>query len=285
MDFTKILQQILEEYRVVGLIIIVLLILSILSLPVVLPYIFNKGNKAISDNINTSMEHITEKITDTMATQNTALLDTLKESQNKMIDTQMTMFNYMISTLNKPYEIHNIGLSKREEVTPDIMHILKELVQDYNASRAAVIEFHNSKENINGLPFLWYDIQFEFLTRGVSEISTKVKDIQASILSEIISRLKKDDYIILEQDDIAALEDTSPVLYSHLQLAHATGVVYGGIWSKDNSKLAGILLVEYQDDNVIPVDRVPTDYYLSTLLKLGTLLEAAPIDNVLDENI
>ena len=117
----------------------------------------------------------------------------------------------------------------------------------YNCQRTLVIEFHNSKENLNGLSFLWYDIQYEKQQRGINSISNKVKNLQLSNLLPIINRVNNapGNIIVIDSEEIEKIYNESTVLYNQLKEINVEHIIYSGIYSSDN-KLIGLVALEYQ---------------------------------------
>ena len=120
----------------------------------------------------------------------------------------------------------------------------------YNCQRASVIEFHNSKENLNGLSFLWYDIQYEKQQRGINSLSNKAKNLQLSNLLPIINRVNNapGNIIIIDSEEIEKIYNESTVLYNQLKEINVEHIIYSGIYSSDN-KLIGLVALEYQKNH------------------------------------
>lgn len=231
--------RIFTTYGYPGIVVIILL--------GVLVYFFKRQEKGLGGSIDKMADKMSASITQ----QNYALITSLKESQTKLLDNQMNMFNYLIES-NKEREkfLHDNGLNLRKDMLIKVNGILKRISEDADCSRAALIEFHNSKENLNRLPFLWYDIQGEYFKKGKTPIMSKVKDLQAFNLMYVVERVNHapKHYAILTKDILEDLSVEAPTLYHQLvEELKAKLMIYVGLYNSDNL-LVGLLSLEYDYD-------------------------------------
>lgn len=67
-------------------------------------------------------------------------------------------------------EIHANSVKHRREISPQINLLLNNLLDKYNADRAAVVEMHNGTNNVAGLPFIYGAMTYEQVRSGVDHV-------------------------------------------------------------------------------------------------------------------
>ena len=235
MNFKEIFETLINIYGDGGLIISVLIVV----LFIVTPYFFNKSNKTI----NQGLEKMASEIATSIAKQNENLINSLSNNESKMLDNQMKILEMM---LKHSKQEHNEKIDKREAISIPIQEKINHLKIYYNCTRVAVLEFHNSKENLNGLPFKWYDMIYESQIKTADSISHDAQNLPANTLLPIIQDLKQNNIVILDHEKIASdIFSKSPVLYDHLiNKVNANTVIYVPLRNL-NDKLIGLLVLEY----------------------------------------
>ena len=278
MDMLSNILEFLNNFGWPGVVVIVFV--SIIYL------IILKNNKSTQDSITTGFD----KLATSISNQNENLINSITNSNEK---TQEELFNLVKTTLSERDSTiksnHEKSLDRRFSVSEEINNILWDAMNLYNCQRALVIEFHNSKENLNGLSFLWYDVQYEKQQRGTASISSKARNLQASNIVPIINRVNNTpgNIVLLNSDDIEKIYDESTVLYSHLKELNVEHIIYSGIYSSDN-KLIGLVALEYQknypyhEDMINLLDIKGRTSKIAQLLqfsKNNTYIDVANIDN------
>ena len=226
---------------------------------IILTHFINSGQKKSDKKMSEGFE----KLSDSMIQQNNKLIDAITTSITK--NNQMTqdqLFNIINRSIkyedNRKREQHDDKFNYRINISNNITSILKEINDTCHAARTIIVEFHNSNENLVGLPFAKYDATFEWLNRDVSTISSKLKDMQIQIISPIIPLLKDahNNIIHFDENDINnVIYHKSSVLYSQLKEININDIIYSGIYD-NNNKLIGLICIEftnkhpYIDNNV-----------------------------------
>lgn len=251
-----------DKYGWSGVIAIVVLILGY--------YFVSRSNKATTTNINNGFDRLTEN----MVEQNKALIEAVTKSNEKTQDNLMklvckSMDKQMTEFEQNKADLHDKSLKKREELGKKVDKIIFDILKSTKAQRVAVLEMHNSKANLDGLAFLWYDVQYEKQQRGISTLSEKAKNLQAINLRPVITRINeaKNHIVTFNAEDIEAIYDESTVLYAHLKELNVTNLVYSGIYNTDTNELIGLISIEYQEGNL----------YLDEFIDLFELREATGI--------
>ena len=93
------------------------------------------------------------------------------------------------------------------------------------------------------------------MQRNVTPISGKVKNLQLSILSPVMTDLIDNDGIVVyRSSEMKTLEQRSPVLYDHLKnKLNVSNMIYAGLYGCNNN-LIGIVFLEYNDFFKYPED-------------------------------
>lgn len=254
-------------------------IVGLIFIPVIY-WIITEKDKSTQDTITTGFD----KLATSISNQNEHLIDSITRSNEK---TQAELLNLVKTTLSERDSTiktnHDKSLDRRFTISEEIDNILWDTMNLYNCQRAIVIEFHNSKENLNGLSFLWYDVQYEKQQRDVISISSKARNLQASNILPIINRVNNTpgNIIILNKDEIEQIYDKSTVLYSQLKELNIEHIVYSGIYSSDN-KIIGLVALEYQENHPYHEDLLNLLDIKERTAKIAQLLQFSKNNNIVD---
>lgn len=254
------LLKLFEQYGWPGIVAIIAIL--------IVYYFISKKDKNSIETIKTGFSSLTTTITH----QNETLIDAITSSNEK---TQERLFNLISKSLDdneaRKRQHHKTSLSKRGEVSDKVDDVLFDILQMTNAQRVILVEFHNSKENLDGLSFLWYDIQHEKQARGIESISAKCRNLQAINLRPIVKRVNnsKSHIINLNAEDIENIYNESTVLHSHFKEIHVQHLIYIGIYNTDTNELIAIIGIEYQEGHPYYDDII--DYFV--LKEKSSLIE------------
>lgn len=259
---------IFQNYGWPGLIAIIFII--------ILTYFLNNNQKKSDKKMSEGFE----KLSDSMISQNNKLIDAITTSiteSNK--STQDQLFNIINRSIKYENEIkkeeHDDKFNYRINISNNITNILKEITNTCHSSRTLILEFHNSNENLAGIPFAKYDVTFEWLSRNVSTISSKCKDMQVQVLSPILPMIKsaKNNIIHYDANDIShTIYNKSSVLYSQLTELNVTDVIYSGIYNNNNI-LVGVISVEFTKTHPYVEQNVDYDLINALTEKISLLIQ------------
>lgn len=159
------------------------------------------------------------------------------------------------------------------DISDEINDYIKEINDFYHANRTMLIEFHNSKENLNGLPFAWYDVSFERQSRDTVTLQQKCKNMQIQNIVCIIRDIKdsKNNIVYYNNEEINKLYDRSSVLYAQLKEIGVTDIIYSGLYNKYNV-LIGILVIEFNDKHKFDKSSISFDDINARSEQLATML-------------
>lgn len=235
----------------------------------------NDSEKKTADILSTSLSQMTTSITTTIIDQNKNLVDKLLQNT---ATSEHEMVNLLSSTLEKMQqdkeEEHKKSIKQRIDIGEPIQKKLYEMMNYYHASRCSILEFHNSKENLNGLSFVWFDMHYEQKQRNVKSISLRCKDIQVSMLTQVIAKIyMRNGIAIYNEKEIKDLEKLSPLLYEWLTKdLNCTSAIFIGIYDSNNNVI-GLVVIEYNDTYKMPKDIIDIHDMKSRVSALSQLLE------------
>lgn len=93
--------------------------------------------------------------------------------------------------------IHEDKINKRDELIFELSPLLSEMRAVTGADRLLYIEYHNSKENLVGIPFKYLDLVLSTKKYGTPEFDIKkYHELNAGILSPIFLELRKKGYVV-----------------------------------------------------------------------------------------
>lgn len=236
----------------------------------ILTYFINKNQKKSDKKITDGFS----KLSESMMKQNEQLISAITTS-NK--ETQDNLFNIIQSTIHnndiQKKDAHDKAFAYRMDISDEINDYIKEINDFYHANRTMLIEFHNSKENLNGLPFAWYDVSFERQSRDTVTLQQKCKNMQIQNIVCVIRDIKdsKNNIVYYNSEEINKLYDRSSVLYAQLKEIGVTDIIYSGLYNKYNV-LIGILVIEFNDKHKFNKDNISFDDINARSEQLATML-------------
>lgn len=195
------------------------------------------GNK-LSNDVSSGLEKVGETLVKTISKQNNELTKTIVEQQDKLVE-------HLINKDSIDYENHNNMLNKRIELADDINMSLKDIMYIHNAQRAFIIEFHNSYENLSGVPFAKYSVTYEWFEKGLMPLANKCMGLPFSQLAKIVSDIIFSDNQQKVYTDLEKMEEENPSLFALVKDTRTKAIVYNAMYDRNN-QLIGCLTLEYQ---------------------------------------
>ena len=243
MDWITHILLFFDKYGIEGIAIILgsALICSIMYV-VVKKFVSN-----IDSSLNSGMENLAIKITDNITAQNDRLIDKIQAQNDNLID-------YIINSKKQEKEDHAEMLSERMNISCDINGMLKDIMLETHAHRVSVIEFHNSFQNLCGIPFAKYSCTYEWFKQGISALSKICKGLPFSSISSIVKDIfDKDDHQVIYGDIDNELKESNPILYSFFKEAHTHGMICNAMYDNKNTMI-GLLLLEFPGEVPTHID-------------------------------
>lgn len=233
---------------------------SIIALFFLIKYLMNRQSNKITSNITKVNDKLIEAINKNQ--------ETTTEFQNKLLDTNAKILEYFMTAADRKHERHDKGLDHRMKISSDIYDMTREILYKYHANRVAVLEFHNNSENLNGLPFLKFDMHYENVEKDTLSIQSKFKDIGIENISAIFTDILDEGYVVYESID--DLFDRASSYCAMLKEDGIHSVIYVGLYNSYN-KVIGLLTMEYHED--IPDELIDITDIKEHASKISTLLE------------
>jgi len=92
-------------------------------------------------------------------------------------------------------EIHNDKLVKRDELMGELLPLLSEFRGYCSADRILYFEYHNSKENLVGIPFKYLDLTLQCCRYGMAPVTDRnFRDINSGLIMRLYEKIKFGDY-------------------------------------------------------------------------------------------
>jgi hypothetical protein len=230
------LYTIFQGYGIAGLLFIVLTIVVIII------------GKHIVENmkggINTGFESLAKNITAQLGEQNNQLIDAINTQNSKIID-------YLIKRNNDEKKLHDGNLSARMSVTLDINSKLKDMLIKTNSSRIVIIEFHNSYQNLSGVPFAKYSCTFEQVALGVRPIQDKWQAMPFSSISGVVEKLlKSSENTYIEYLNMDDFREDAPVIFALVDDLHVYKIMFIPLHNSNNVIIGGIAIEWHKDPKI-----------------------------------
>lgn len=111
-------------------------------------------------------------------------------------------------------EIHAKKMKLRDEYMTELVPLLTEFRTGVGADRVLYFEFHNSEENLEGVPFKFFDLMMCSTKYGLQEIpGTLYKDLNASNYTTMFDGIKYGDIIFCMGPDDIKFHQKYPGVY------------------------------------------------------------------------
>lgn len=111
-------------------------------------------------------------------------------------------------------EIHKEKIEKRDQLLAEMIPLLTEFRAELEADRVLYFEYHNTKENLVGIPFKFVDLVLQNNRYGVQPIPSPIyRDISAGVLTDIYEIIKDGKSIYCEGKDDTKFRIEHPGAY------------------------------------------------------------------------
>ena len=141
-------------------------------------------------------------------------------------------------------DTHTEYQNKRNEATIKINYILKELMENTNADRAWVIEYHNGTSGLGGLPFTYGIMNAEILEDDTYSVSSHYKDFLLSEYPFILETSKNGGWI----GNVEEIKRSDKKLYYAFKSNDISNIAWFYLQSEDQD--IGIVGISYCDNEI-----------------------------------
>jgi len=192
-----------------------------------------------NDQLTIGLEKISENLTTQLSKQNEQLTSTIVSQQEKLI-------NYLIDKEDKENANHSNMLNERMILAEDINMKLKDIMNIHNSQRAFILEFHNSYQNLSGVPFAKFSCNYEWFDKGMIPLGYRMIGLPFSSIANIVLNVIKSPNKPTIYNDVEKLKDDNPQLRMYIDEDVKT-IIYTGLHDNNNI-LIGLLVLEYTTD-------------------------------------
>lgn len=160
----------------------------------------------------------------------------------KYIATEVIIFVTNISN-----EIHNEKMNIRDEYMTEISPLLIELRVKSGADRVLYFEFHNSEENLNGVPFKFFDLVYANSERGLPEVrESDYKNVNSSMYIDFFNDLKKNKSLVCHGESDLEFRERYLGLFKKMQMIDGShSITFIGV--PGVKKPIGFIALEWMD--------------------------------------
>lgn len=197
-------------------------------------------SKKLIKNMDSGMEKIAHAMTTNMATQNDKLVESIGKQNEKLID-------FFIKNKNIEQLDHNNKLNERMQISQVVNDKIKDIMYYMKSDRVIILEFHNSNQNLSGIPFAKYSCTYEWFKRGVQPLSSKCTNMSFSSISSVVCDMQNEELHQKIYEDIEVIAEVNPSLYGLLDEVNCVAIIYNGLYDIHNN-LIGLLGVEYHKE-------------------------------------
>lgn len=162
----------------------------------------------------------------------------------------------------------NTALSEKEI---QINACLKRIQQKTDASRVALVRFHNGGRDMNGLSFLKMSMTNECPGQGFSSIMPDFQNLFRSFFSYWCESLIKDGKCYI--DDIEILKEKDTTMYEYF-LSRNVQAIYGIAITNNDGSIIGYICIEFVNKDNVNMEQVEHCLH-DKKIKIETILTLA----------
>lgn len=256
--------DIIENYGLVGVIFIIISFFAYIYTKYIIYKIDNtqdstsKSIDNLANSIVTNINKENKELISTITKQNDLLIKNISEQEKIIIDQlnsqNNNLINIITSSNEKTKDDYHSKLFQRINSTEKINIKLSEIGYKYHADRVAILEFHNSSQNLVGIPFAKYSCNFEWINKGSISLQAKCQSLPFSIISNVVKEIIDSGNTYIIYDDINTIKDYNSGLHILLKEANAKSIIYVGLYNNDNQIISLLVLEYHQNVNDLNVD-------------------------------
>lgn len=243
--------KILDEFGLSGLILCIVGILVFYGAK----WLHNKISGSITDAIQHQNDDLTNSIKDLSASLTKAMVDRDQSLINGIAEQNKSMLEYLVKRDNIKQDTHDTLLTERLKNTETIEQRLNDLLNYYHCDRILLYEFHNSLQNLSGIPFARFSCNYGRPAPGIVSIKHKLQNIPFSTINTVVQDIVdfSDSTSSNVWYNVPDLEAKNPDLGQLLASNGVKSVLFKALYDKNNNMI-GLISMEYikhqQDLNV-----------------------------------
>jgi len=148
-------------------------------------------------------------------------------------------------------QIHDEKMEQRDQLLFELNPVLQEFRATLNADRVLYFEYHNTKENLVGIPFKYVDLVLQNLKYGISPVPENLmSDINVGIISGLYEATKSGEIVYCTTEDQNRFRISYPAAWE----------IFGGTDGSSQQVFisipgvrqpVGMIVLEWMDDELV----------------------------------
>ena len=155
-------------------------------------------------------------------------------------------------------DIHTEKMQLRDQLLSELYPLLVSFRASTNADRILYFEYHNSKENLVGIPFKYIELILQDSKYGVSRVmETKYRDINTGIITTLYERVKHGEVAYSPGPEDEYFNSRFPGVYEFFNgKDNSKGMIFISI--PGVTQPLGLIILEWMDpiENEVDIEKV-----------------------------
>ena len=201
----------------------------------------------------------------------TSLLNTLIEQNkqnNEVITKELSDLAHSIVNGVTTHTLSSEENNSLSEIEGKMNECLKSVLVKSNASRVALVRFHNGGRDMNGLSFLKMSMTNEETALGVSPLMPEFQNMFRSFFSYWCEKLIKEGHCYI--DDIETLKELDTTMYDYFRSRNVQAI-YGIPITNNQNTVVGFIYIEFMDRTKVNKEQIKHCLH-DKKIKIETLL-------------
>ena len=162
---------------------------------------------------------------------------------------------------------HTDGIEKRMGNLEEINNTLRETMYEVGADRASIIEMHNGTNNMVGLPFLYGEMTYEQVRRGIQHVDDLYEKIN-------LTRYEFPTYLMNNHSFIGSVDEGMAIDDKICYKMKGEGTSYIAIFTiYGEEQVIGFFCVSWCNEKVVDLDKNDVATISAAAQKLSALLD------------
>lgn len=170
------------------------------------------------------------------------LLDMFQQQLQKNNEMLLTQIN----NLAGPHVLSHEENEHLIKVSDEIDQALQKILEETNADRVSLVQYHNGGKGINKQSFLKMSMTNEQVKLGIKPFISNFKDQFRSVLAYFVKEINRNNYCYI--DDVEAVKEVDISMYEFMKDRGVYSKFGIGVRNKENT-IIGFICVEYLNKN------------------------------------
>lgn len=214
-------------------------------LMIIIVVIFWAGSKYIVNNTKNGLEEVGKNLTNELSKQNRELINNVTEQNKDLTDKVLHQQDLLINHIINKEANHDQMII--ENTTGDLAEEINDSIEkiriEHNAKRIYIIKFHNSGQDLSGIPFVHYSMIYEKIDKGITPILNFCQNLPFGSISYIVRQIAHNENNQITCS-IADIEQNCPAFYDLIKQDEIENNIFIGMFNKDNVQI-GMIGLEF----------------------------------------